>query len=132
MISVTTFGDSPNPTTCSLRDAIDAANGNVAVDTCPAGEAMATDTVQLPAGPYAVSNGAAGEDGNSTGDLDVLAGGGPLVIAGAGAGTTSISAPGDRVLDVVGGTVTLSGVTVTGTAPPGEPGAGGRGFDQAA
>src|SRR5262245_26188651 len=93
-ILVTTFADAADPTTCSLRDAIDAANGNAVVDTCPAGEAGATDTIQLPAGPYVLANGAAG-------DLDVLAGG-PLEIVGAGAATTSISAQGlgDRVLDV--------------------------------
>jgi CSLREA domain-containing protein len=126
VIPVTTTAESAGATDCSLREAIDAANGNLAVDTCPAGEAGALDTVQLPAGPHVLSSGAAGEDSNATGDLDVLASGGPLAIRGAGAGTTSISAGSiDRVLDVRGGTITISLVTITGGAAPAGEGGGG-------
>lgn len=120
VIHVDTFVDPVDPGTCSLRDAIDTANGDALVDTCEVGSG--DDVIQLAAGAYGVSNGAPGDDTNFTGDLDVLAGHGALTIAGAGAGTTSISAAGDRVLDVIGATVTISGVTLTGTAPGGEAG----------
>ena len=124
VIHVDTFVDPVNPMTCSLRDAIDTANGDAPVDTCEVGSG--DDVIQLAAGAYSASNGAPGDNSNFTGDLDVLAGHGALTIAGAGAGATSISAAGDRVLDVIGGTVTLSGVTVTGAAPIGEDGGGIR------
>src|SRR4029079_376308 len=112
VIPVTTLGESSgNPMVCSLRAAIQAANTNAPVDGCVAGSG--TDTVQLGAGTYTLSTGAASENANASGDLDVV--GGTLMIAGAG--STTISAQGlDRVLDVIAGTVTLSSVTVTGTA----------------
>src|SRR4051794_12179973 len=118
VIHVDAFVDPVDPGTCSLRDAIATANGDALVDTCEVGSG--DDVIQLAAGAYGVSNGAPGDDNNITGDLDVLAGHGALTIAGAGAGSTTISAAGDRVLDVIGGTVTLSGVTLTGSAPPGD------------
>jgi PASTA domain-containing protein len=127
VINVTTFDDPGTPGNCSLRKAVQAANTNLQANNCPGGEAGAIDTIQLPAGPYVLTTGAAGEHDNNAGDLDALSVGGPLVIAGAGAATTSISAAGitggDRVMDVLAGaTVTFSGVTLTGGAPPGEDG----------
>jgi CSLREA domain-containing protein len=127
VIQVDTFDDPGTPGNCSLRKAIQAANTNLQANTCLAGDPTAVDTIQLPAGPYVLSEGMAGEHDNDEGDLDALATGGPLVIAGAGAATTSISAAGitggDRVMDVLAGaTVTFSGVTLTGGAPPGEDG----------
>jgi CSLREA domain-containing protein len=63
---------------CSLREAIEAANTNTAVDVCPAGDAVITDTISFDvAGMITV-----------TSQLSVLAGG-PLVIDGGEAITVS-------------------------------------------
>jgi len=53
-IAVTTTSDATAADgQCSLREAIDAANGDVAVDTCAAGNGA--DTIDVPAGTYAFS-----------------------------------------------------------------------------
>ena len=75
---------------CSLREAITAANTDATFGDCPAGEPAAVDVVRLDTGLYLLSRAGAREDANGTGDLDVAAGG-PLTIAGQGAGTTTIS-----------------------------------------
>ena len=72
---------------CSLREAIKAANTNLAVDTCTAGSGA--DTIILPAGTYTLTITGADEDANATGDLDITD---SLTINGAGAGTTIIRA----------------------------------------
>jgi CSLREA domain-containing protein len=89
------------PGNCSLRDAVNAAN----VDAT-------ADVINLPAGHYTLS-GAAGDDGNVSGDLDVTH---DVTVAGAGAGSTVIDGNlGDRVFQVFGSTtkLALSGLTVT-------------------
>ncbi len=65
---------------CSLREAIEAANRDVAVDACPAG--AGADRVIVPAGTYRLTLGGGNEDGNQTGDLDILD---DLTLQGAGA-----------------------------------------------
>ena len=55
---------------CSLREAIQAANTDSAVDACPAGSGG--DTITLPAGTYTLAIAGMGEDNNATGDLDIL------------------------------------------------------------
>lgn len=55
---------------CSLREAIQAANTDSAVDACTAGSGA--DTIDVPAGTYALAIAGAGEDANATGDLDIL------------------------------------------------------------
>jgi CSLREA domain-containing protein len=80
---------------CSLREALQAVNLNVAVDGCPAGSDTATDEIQVPAGTYTLMR--AGDDFPETGflgDLDITdnTAAVDLVIAGAGAGTTTIQA----------------------------------------
>jgi hypothetical protein len=125
VIPVSSFTDPVTMGDCSLRDAVDAANGDTGVDTCPAGSG--DDVIRLGTGSYLLANGAAGENANGTGDLDALAGNGALTIEGTGATTISAQGLGDRVLDVLAGeTVTLRGVTITGGAPPGEDGGGIR------
>jgi CSLREA domain-containing protein len=101
---LTTDGD------CSLREAIQAANTDAAVDACPAGSGG--DTILLPAGTFTLTLAGAIEHNNATGDLDITD---ALTIVGAGPELTVIDANRlDRVLDVrpAAGTVVISGVTV--------------------
>ncbi len=121
-IPVTTTADENSSTppnlVCSLREAILAANNDVAVGGCPAGT-KALDTVSLPAGTYTLTLGS-GDDVAELGDLDVT---GDTQIIGADATTTIIDANGiDRVFNVIApstSTVSFSRVTVRGGAPAG-------------
>src|SRR5437870_3850242 len=72
---------------CSLREAIQAANTDSAVDACPAGSGA--DTITLPVGTYTLTIPGANEDANQTGDLDNAR---DLTINGAGAAATIIQA----------------------------------------
>lgn len=68
-ITVTTTDDELNHDgDCSLREAIQAANTDLAVDACPAGNGH--DTIMLPAGTYTHTL-AGFEDENLAGDLDI-------------------------------------------------------------
>ena len=91
-ITVTTTSDEYGAGAgCSLREAIRAANTNAAFGGCPAG-AAGSDTINLGAGTYQLTIANAGgtnEDGNATGDLDILE---SLIIQGAGSGATFIQA----------------------------------------
>jgi CSLREA domain-containing protein len=87
-INVTSSADNKtDDQLCTLREAVDAANGNAAVnptdgEDCPAGSpGMTFDTINVPAGTY-VLTGNSGEDLNASGDLDFIAGG-PVLIQGA-------------------------------------------------
>ncbi len=101
---------------CTLREAIIAANKDKSSGRL-AGECSATkgsDTIILPAGVYTLTRSDSGnEDSSSTGDLDITAN---LTVQGAGAKTTIIQAVGfsDRLVQVISGTVTISGVTLEG------------------
>ena len=101
---------------CSLREAITAANDDSSGPGGDCAKGSGADTIQVPAGTYVLS-GAASENGNATGDLDILS---TLTIAGAGSGATTIDANQvDRVLDVgPTGVTTISGVTITGGRAP--------------
>ena len=120
---------------CSLREAISVANANdptiepaCVVDTT-ADPLGTNDKVQLGAGTYTLSRTGFGEDANDHGDLDVTQ---ALTIDGAGAGptggTTISTASGwtDRVLQALGGGLTVSDLTVTGGAEPSQGGGGIR------
>lgn len=122
---------------CSLREAVQTANSNVAVNAtggadCTVGSQHPTaDTIQLAAATYTLALAGSGGDNNLTGDLDVRVdnggtAGGPVTIAGLGSGQTEIDAADlDRVLHVtVGpGTLTLQGLRLdNGTAPATESG----------
>jgi CSLREA domain-containing protein len=115
LITVTTFDDELNADgDCSLREAINAANLNSAVDGCAAGSG--DDVIVLAAGTYILTI-AGSDDANASGDLDIA----PtvtterLTIQGAGAGVSLIDGNQlDRVLHVatlVGG-LTLVDLTV--------------------
>ena len=67
IISVTTTADQlsfPPGSGCSLREAIQAANTDAAVDDCPAGSGA--DTITVPSGTYTLSIPGANEDANAT------------------------------------------------------------------
>lgn len=104
--------------TCSLREAIQAANSDTAIDACTAGSDA--DGIVVPAGIYTLSIAGADEDANLTGDLDIMA---DLTISGSGTiiqacdGSSGQCTGIDRVLDIVEvespqSTVTISGVTI--------------------
>jgi CSLREA domain-containing protein len=109
-ITVNTTSDELNADgDCSLREAIRAANSDVAVDACPKGSGA--DTIDLPAGTYILALPGSSEDASLTGDLDITA---DVTIVGAGKGSTSIEGNSlDRVLQT-SGNVHISEVTITG------------------
>jgi CSLREA domain-containing protein len=116
---------------CSLREAIQAANTQAAVDACPAGIAPAT--IHLPTGVYSLTLTGSGEDGNATGDLDIQT---SLTIHGAGAPETRIVGDAyDRLLHISPSiAVEINDVTLAhGTAPDGayEDGEDGGGIHNA-
>src|SRR5918996_450534 len=97
-ISPTTTADEfdvvPNAS-CSLREAIRAANTDAAFGGCPAGSG--SDRIELTGGVYGLSRAGAGEDAAATGDLDVT---GPLSIVPSGVGSVAIDGGDlDRVID---------------------------------
>lgn len=95
---------------CSLREAIQAADTDAAVDTCVAGSGA--DTIELPDGTFLLE-GAGAEDGNASGDLDVAS---EIVFQGNGASKTHLVSQGqDRVVHVLtGAKVTLRSLSVSG------------------
>ena len=115
---------------CSLREAIEAANTDTAVDMCAAGSGP--DTINIPAGMYALKV-MGDDDVNLRGDLDVTS---DIVLQGAGASTTQIlSIIDERLLHVLpGATVELHGLALQdGAAPAGTDNTnmGGAGTDGA-
>ncbi|MEX0800109.1 MAG: choice-of-anchor Q domain-containing protein [Dehalococcoidia bacterium] len=121
-ITVTTTDDELNADgDCSLREAIQAANTDSAVDACTAG--AGDDIIDLPAGTYTLTIAGAGEDANATGDLDIFLN---VTINGTGAATTIIDGNDlDRVFhNAGGGAVQMTGLTIqNGNAP--SPNSGG-------
>ncbi|MFD3163764.1 choice-of-anchor Q domain-containing protein [Herpetosiphon sp. NSE202] len=114
-ITVNTFVDdfTANNGTCSLREAVQAANTDLAVDACPAGSA--SDTIQLAAGSYQLS--LTGAESPQTGDLDLN---GTIQITGVTSATSIINANRiDRVLDIAGGNVSLRNLQVREGFRPG-------------
>ena len=119
VITVNTTKDELNADgDCSLREAIQAANTNAAVDACVAGTGV--DTITVPAGTYTLTIAGDSENLNATGDLDITD---SVTINGAGESATIIQAgtlgypnvPNgiDRVLHIFSGiTVGLSNVTI--------------------
>jgi CSLREA domain-containing protein len=99
---------------CSLREAVQAANTDTAVDACTAGSGA--DVIHLPAGTYTLTITGAGESANLTGDLNVFTD--DLTLTGAGSATTTITGGtgwDDRLLMLSGAVdLDLSGVTFSG------------------
>ncbi len=129
-ITVGTGADSIGaPGSCTLRDAVKAANTDAASGGCPAGGGA--DTIMLGAGRFTLSIPRSGPDDNSTGDLNVES---RLTIQGVGRDGTVIDGGGvDRVLSIAAttGNATIADVEITGGhAPdgaPGQPGGDGGG-----
>jgi CSLREA domain-containing protein len=125
-INVTTDHDELNSDgDCSLREAVRAANLDLAVDACPAGSG--DDTIVLPAGTYMLSIPGQNEIESKTGDLNITGDQG-LAIQGAGADKTIIDGGGiDRVFMIgsQSADVSISGVTIQhGELPSGNGGGG--------
>lgn len=111
-----------------VNSTVDAVDANVGDGVCAdaagrctlraavreAGACAGADRVALPVGTYTFALPGTGEDLGASGDLDLA---GPLELTGAGAATTILDAAGlDRVVQVHGGTVTLSDLTIKGGA----------------
>jgi CSLREA domain-containing protein len=130
IIAVTTQADEFGTglsTGCSLREAIQSANTDTAFGGCAAG--FGADVITLPAGYYTLT-GAAGENSNASGDLDITS---DVTINKVGVAVTVIQAGTtvfngvDRVLHIhSGATVEINDVTIRfGRAPNGVDGATG-------
>ena len=112
---------------CSLREAVLAANTNLAVDACVAGT-VELDILQLQPGRYTLAIAGAGEDAAVTGDLDLV---GETAIRGeedSSPNATQVDGGGlDRVFDVHGlDRVSFELLTITGGAAGAEDGGGIR------
>src|SRR5215218_5928237 len=105
-IKVTTDADELDAVpdaTCSLREAVKAANTNVPAGGCTAGQGGHADTIKLGTPDYFLTIPTTNEDANANGDLDVAAGGGPLVVTGKGRGSTFVHTDlPDRIFDLNG------------------------------
>jgi CSLREA domain-containing protein/uncharacterized repeat protein (TIGR01451 family) len=108
-IIVDTYDDELNVDgDCSLREAIQAANTDSSVDNCGAGSGA--DMIALDVGTYTLSLAGSGEDGNQSGDLDIVD---DLTITGLAMVDTGVDGlQQDRVFDVHAGTVFLSDLSV--------------------
>jgi uncharacterized repeat protein (TIGR01451 family)/CSLREA domain-containing protein len=102
IITVVTSDDELNSDgDCSLREAIVAANSDIAVDNCPAGSGV--DTIVLPEGTFTLTVAGIGEDAAATGDLDITE---SVNINGTGQFSTTIDGNDlDRVIHVDPGQV---------------------------
>jgi CSLREA domain-containing protein len=124
----TTNDDFTTNGNCSLREAVQAANTNLARDACPAGSSSQPDTIALPGAFYLLNLGAAGENFNASGDLDVLpATNSPLTIKSNGSESEINGNLDDRVIDdSSAGALTLDHITLNAGDPPSGDGGGLR------
>jgi CSLREA domain-containing protein len=122
-IGVTTTADElNNDGDCSLREALQAANLNTAVDACPAGSGP--DIIIIPNGVYALTLAPPGEDANQGGDLDVLE---DVTIIGASKAQTILDGNNtDRIFHLVASAARIAGLTIrNGFIPSGAQSGGG-------
>ena len=99
-ISVTTAADEygSGAGSCSLREAVTAANANANFAGCTGTGAYGTEAISLPDGQFEFTRSGAGDDTNAFGDIDVLS---PLQITHSTAGRAVVDADGlDRAFDV--------------------------------
>ncbi|MEM7706159.1 MAG: choice-of-anchor Q domain-containing protein [Pseudomonadota bacterium] len=99
---------------CSLREAVQAANSDLPVDVCAAGNGA--DLILLGSGTYTLEIVGREEDENLTGDLDLTA---SLTMVGTGQDQTIIDGGSlDRVINVdpgsIGVSVSIEGLTIRG------------------
>src|SRR3954451_20698295 len=116
-ITVNTEADQlANDGRCTLREAINAAKANAAVGGCAAGGG--SDTITFAVAHPKLSRAGAGEDANSTGDLDIDSN---VTISGKGAAQTTIDGNNlDRVFHILSArTVTIERVKITRGRSPG-------------
>jgi CSLREA domain-containing protein len=120
----TTDDDMEDNGNCSLREAIQAANTDTAVDACPAGSGH--DIILIPAGTYVLTRHGAPEHYNQTGDLDIRD---HLTLQGAGAEVTIIDGDAaDRVIENWGVTLEVNDLTITNGSVAAFPGYHGGGL----
>jgi CSLREA domain-containing protein len=122
-ITVTTTDDELNTDgDCSLREAIQAANCDCAVDACPAGSGKDTITLEDNGVTYLLDLVGAGEDDNQTGDLDIHS---EVRIHSYITSNTIDGNATDRVFHVhAGASLELENLTVTNGRVAGEEGGG--------
>ena len=129
-INVTTTEDSLNTETCSLREAVSAADlNNAGASGCTDGSSSSSepDTIVLGPGTYTLTLGPPGDSFNNSGDIDIF-NDNDLTIDGAGAGATTINGAGtDRIFDIgFLNNVEIRDLTLTnGHAPDGGNGSAG-------
>jgi CSLREA domain-containing protein len=132
-ITPNTFGDeNGGGGSCSLREAIQAANTNAGFGGCAAGSGA--DTIPLATGTYQLAIAPDGTpNDNLDGDLDIIAGS-AVTISHTGATPSAISGGGiDRVLHILaGGSAAISGVTIRDGNATGGAGLGGGIFIEGA
>ncbi len=127
-ITVTTTDDENNRDgDCSLREAILAANEDMAVDACAAGQGE--DYISLPPGTYTFSLEEGRKDASASGDLDILT---ALNIRGAGTQQVILDAAHlDRIFHVLPeGALTLSQLSLRNGETSGGGDSGGGIFNE--
>lgn len=128
-LTVTTTSDdaTAGDGSCSLREAIIAANTPGTPGDCGSADAL-SNTIVLGPQTYSLTIKPTGGDDATTGDLNVNATAPPLTIMGAGIGKTTVSGAslGDRLLSIAAGAnVTVEDLTISGGHAPD----GARGTD---
>jgi len=94
---------------CTLREAVQAANIDSSVDSCPAGSGA--DRIELLRGKHTLSVAGAEEENAQSGDLDIW---GEVTIAGDRGGSVVDGGGIDRVFDIHSGRATLETLMITG------------------
>ena len=97
---------------CTLREAVEAAGTDAAVDACAAGQAGSADTIHFSVGIVTLDEAGSNEDTNQNGDLDVAGGTSGVTVDG---GTSRATVDGngiERVFDVLGGTVAFRNLVI--------------------